>query len=146
MNWHPWIASILSLVGIGTLALAALEFFRSKATSDWHFAEATVIESKVEVVHDDGKFYQARISYRYIVDGQVYFGEGLRGELASWSWAWPARRAAGKYPTGRKVLAYYTPAQPGKSVLEPGLSAGRVIGLTGVGLVILATAWNQLNA
>lgn len=140
-----FIAAILGLAGLSVLVLAAVELFRSKTSGRWSFAEATIIESAVEVVHDDGRFYQLRISYRYAVDGETFIGKGLRGEITLWSWSWLANRMAKRYPVGTTVRAYYPPFQPGKSVLEPGTSLGRVVSLAVVGGLLLVNAWNQLN-
>jgi Protein of unknown function (DUF3592) len=145
MNWHSGITVALLIAGIGVLALVYLEFSRARATKQWPSAEATVIESKVEIEYDDGRFYRLKLSYSYMIDGKSFLGEGIRGDSSVWSWSYPASRAAKKYPEGAKVLAYYLPSDPSKAVLEPGVSFGKLVFLVGVAAIVLSNAWNQLN-
>jgi len=129
---------IFCLVGAG-LALWGWSILQNaRASASWPTAEGRVTSSQVDHSTDaeGGDSYQPEVTYQYMVDSLSYenstikFGENSYGNRRT------AEEIAARYPVGRSVAVYYDPGQPGRSVLEPGVSAGSYIVL-GIGVLFV---------
>ncbi|MAS94062.1 MAG: hypothetical protein CMO55_12775 [Verrucomicrobiales bacterium] len=127
----------LSLLGIAFLAVGIYRMTPSwetiqnaRASTSWTETEAKITGARINVIEGSTSTgtpnrYQPTAGYTYQVDGTEYTGENIRfAELDYHNRG--ARNKAQKvidpysnYPT---VKAYYNPADPSVSVLEPGVT------------------------
>ena len=137
------LSSILAM-GIFLLVGAGLSFWgwnilqNARASAAWPTAEGRVTKSEVTLSTDaeGADSYSPEVTYTYTVDSTshtndtIKFGENAYGSRKK------AEGIAANYPVGRNVTVYYDPEQPGRSVLEPGVSAGSYIVL-GIGVFFI---------
>lgn len=107
----------------------------SRASSRWPTAEGKVVSSNVESYEFEhttgtGKTrsrrkqtgYRPIVVYEFSVSGQTYSSQAVSfGDYGS-SDPSHARSIVGKYPAGAAVTVYYSPTNPQRSVLEPGVT------------------------
>jgi hypothetical protein len=92
------------------------------ASTEWPDTSGFVTYSDIHESSDsDGTTYGADVRYTYDVSGVGYRGDRIFiGEYSTSSYSWAAGYVE-KYPVDAEVKVYYDPAEPGRSVLEPGL-------------------------
>ncbi len=121
----------------GVLLAGYLVYLRRLASrsADWPSTEGEVIRSKPQsfstayfTSHD------ARITYRYWVDGRKYVSSGVTPESLGFGSRREAQEVVDRFPPGSKVAVYYDPKRPGRAVLLPGK---REHGSTPMGLLLL---------
>jgi flagellar basal body-associated protein FliL len=85
--------------------------------------------------------YRLSVKYRYIVDGKSYTGERITVSDNFQKTRSLANDVLKKYPVGGEVSVYYSPADPGSSVLKTGVNKNVFLPL-GIAVVcfLLATA------
>jgi hypothetical protein len=113
----------------------------ARASAAWPTAEGIVTRS--EVTHstdaDGDDTYRPEVTYEYSVQNRSYENYTIKFGENSYSSQRQAEEIGARYPLGRQVAVYYDPADPGRSVLEPGVSGGSYIVL-GVGVLFVAVA------
>lgn len=88
------------------------ELARGHPSSDWPSTEGRVTHS---IIARGGETSGLHFRYDFTVEGRDYTGERVSfGSVRG-------RRVVEEYPQGAEVTVYYDPANPGESVLEPGL-------------------------
>ncbi len=112
----------------------------------WPTTQGTVVKAEAVKVGSDEEGndeYEARIRYRYEVNGQTYEGHAITlgahvtGDRRS------AERIVAVYPEGVLVRVYYNPRNPAEAALKPGvqgdfwlflalMAAGLLIGVGGI--------------
>ncbi len=97
------------------------------ASRNWPTVDGKVIDSSVESSVEFGSHgtihtsYRPLIKYEYAVSGVPCSGDNWAFyTLWSTDKEWAASIVQ-KYPAGSRVTVYYDPANPGESVLEPGI-------------------------
>lgn len=107
----------------GTLLLAYMAYERREAarSADWPSTVGEVIHSKPQsfstsyfTTHD------ARITYRYWVDGRKYVSSRVTPETLGFGSRREAVEVVERFPAGGPVKVYYDPKKPGRAVLLPG--------------------------
>jgi len=108
----------------------------AKASSSWPTAEGMVTSSEVARVSDadGGVTYSPELTYEYSTSNTAYEGHTIKFGENSYSSRRKAEGIASGYPIGKKVIVYYDPQDPERSVLEPGVSGGSYIVL-GIGIL-----------
>ena len=108
----------------------------AKASSSWPTAEGTVTASDVTYSSsaDGGESNSPEISYQYTTNNVGYESHTIKFGENSYSSRRKAEGIASGYPIGKKVIVYYDPQEPERSVLEPGVSGGSYIVL-GIGIL-----------
>lgn len=109
--------------------LLARSMFQQLQSLGFPAVEAIVIGSEVEQI-DGGEdaTYRAKIVYRYVVAGQKFSGNRYRHGFSTGDRS-NVEKIVQSYPAGRITTAYYNPADPAESLLDPGLSAHDFFGL-----------------
>ena len=111
--------------GAGLIAVGAAFFHHHRKTQRelaasqlWHSVKGRVETSSVHQTPGSKPRYEARIRYRYQVDGRDHSGERitLGGEVRGARTR--AEKWCEKYPEGREVDVFYDPASPDASCLE----------------------------
>ncbi len=92
------------------------EFRLASETTEWPTTQGTIVKS---VVHGGGKRARHQLLYVYQVDGRQYSGH--RATLRDGLIKYRTSDRAQLYHEGREVAVYYSPTQPGSSVLETGI-------------------------
>jgi len=108
----------------------------AKASSSWPTAEGTVTISEVtrNSSADGGVSYSPEVTYEYTASNQHYESYTIKFGENSYSSRRKAEGITSGYPVGKEVTVYYDPQDPGRSVLEPGVSGGSYIVL-GIGVL-----------
>ena len=101
----------------------------------------------VEERDSDGhRLYQAKVAYRYAVDGQEIVGHrAFFGDSGQTSWSVFVRRIVDRYPPGSDVTVYYDPSRPEEAVIVRGVS-GAIVAILAFQLVFIALATWFLRA
>ena len=137
------ITALLLTVGATGLVLRSIWHLLSALESrSWPEARGIVMASKLQEERDSegGRLYQARVSYRYTVDGGEFVGDrACFGDSDQMGWSLFARKIVARYRPGDAVTVYYDPSQPRKAVLEPGIS-GAIIATLAFQIGFLAFA------
>lgn len=106
----------------------------AKASAAWPTTDGRVTRS--EVSHstdaDSGDSYSPEVTYQYQVAGVAHQNNVIKFGENAYSSRRKAEGIASGYPVNARVTVYYDPAQPERSVLEPGVTAGSYIVL-GIG-------------
>ena len=113
--------AIGSVIVVGSVWLP----IQALKSHEWMTTNGEIIASQLVRTTgvDGGSMHSSRVSYRYTIDGQEYFGRRVRfGDQLELSWSAPARRIATKYPVGSSVLVHFDSEAPAESVLDPGIS------------------------
>ena len=128
-------AGIFFVVGAGVLWWGIQDSRSAFKSVRWPSVTGTVISSYVsESSDDDGTTYGADVQYDYVVNDQAYTGDRVsHGDVSTGDPSY-AQKIVARYPEGRSVKVYYDPANPEKSVLETGFTAGLLLPL-GLGTV-----------
>lgn len=125
----------VSAIGLYMAWRGAADWKAGAGSTAWPTVAGTVMESRADAPIR-GSTYQAHVSYRYKVSGQVYvgdqiaFGEATRGSRQN------IGEIIGPYPVGAVVQVHYDPATPDDSVLRPGWT-GRAVLETILGALML---------
>ena len=113
------------LAGIAVVFLGSRSIWNGKASQGWPTTQGVILSSKVDYQESPkmGKTYEAVISYKFTVDGQVHTSSRVAYD-SNLSDPAVAEGLVKKYPQGAEVAVYYAPNNPEVSVLEPGISRG----------------------
>ena len=97
------------------------------ASEKWPEALGTIVRSSV--IKEDSKStrYTPEVEYTYSVDGQELSGNQYHFCLRVSSDRGAVEDMLVGFEPNAEVQVYYDPSSPGKSVLVPGVDAGRVI-------------------
>jgi len=71
-----------------------------------------------------GCWWAPNIEYEYEVNGQTHRSTTIRYFMPAYYQQAEARAVQAEYPQGTQTKAAYDPANPGRSVLEPGVPSG----------------------
>jgi hypothetical protein len=133
------VIGIFFLVGAGLSVWGWTILQNARASASWPTAQGRI--TRMEVTHstdsEGGDSYRPEVAYEYLVNDRSYesytikFGENSYGNRRE------AEEIAARYPVGQSVPVYYDPADPERSVLEPGVSLGSYIVL-GIGVLFVA--------
>jgi hypothetical protein len=134
------VAGLLLFLAIG----AGLSFWGwtivrdARASAAWPHVEGVVTGSEVTSSTDgDGaESYSPQVTYTYLAGGRYQESYVIKFGENSYDSRRRAEAVAARYPVGRKVTVYYDRDRPGKSVLEPGVTAGSYIAL-GIGALFV---------
>lgn len=99
---------------------------KALAAASWPSVEGRITTSAVYTRRDrdDGKLeYHSNIAFVYSVNGVNLAGNTVRFGFENFGKA-AAEHVCARYPAGASVPVYYDPANPSRSVLEPGRRAG----------------------
>lgn len=114
-------------VGGVALGWAAVTGLREQMESEaWPRARGEVMVSQVvrTARSAGGVDERADVTFSYDVEGRTHLSRSIRlGEYAPSGFDPPAA-VVGRYPTGAAVAVAYSPSQPERAMLEPGLRAG----------------------
>jgi hypothetical protein len=100
----------------------------SKASGSWPSVEGTVVTSEVEQSRDTtsksrNKYkYSPNIVFEYEVGDYVYSSDRVEFVTTTSKSPNDIREITARYPVGSGVAVFYDPADPGNSVLTPGVS------------------------
>lgn len=110
-------SSVLAITGLGVFIWGIWASRAAMAQSKWHKATATILSSDVRF---DGELYQPEIEYEFEYQGIRRTGSKVRSNLVSSNFKRGALCVCERYPAGQEVPVYINPADPDRSVLEPG--------------------------
>jgi len=144
INWLGSCLSTLLFLGIFLVIGAGLSYWgwtilqNARASASWPTADGVVTHSGVSHTKDSdgGDSYSPEITYTYTVDNVDQNNNTIKFGENSYSDSGKADRIAATYPVGKNVAVYYDPEKPGRSVLEPGVSAGSYI-VIGIGVMFI---------
>jgi hypothetical protein len=112
--------SIFFVVGIGILIYGGYLFIKAAQSCSWPSTDGVIKTSRELCGGRRGNSYSAEITYEYFVNENRFTGNKKQiievGGIRSGAEAYLE-----KYPVGKNVKVYYSPADSTNSVLEPGL-------------------------
>lgn len=120
----------VGLIGLASIALwltlnVGSAFALSLQSLRWPTMPVRVISSGVSTgVSNVGRWWEPELIYEYQVGGRSYDSSSIRYLMPPFYRAEAAHQIAAAYPVGVAARAAYDPANPAKSVLEPGIPAG----------------------
>lgn len=134
-------ASIFLLLGVGLAWWGWTIVQDARASAAWPTVEGRVTRSEVDESSDadGGDSYSPEVTYTYQVDDQAYENSTIKFGENSYSSRRRAEAIVANYPVGERVTVSYDPNAPGRSVLEPGVTAGSFI-VMGVGAVFVVVS------
>ncbi|HVW21819.1 MAG TPA: DUF3592 domain-containing protein [Opitutaceae bacterium] len=136
--------AVFGLLGAGLIFWGAQTVRLAYCSVRWPTATATILSSRVRASRGQRRTsYRPDIRYEYEVEGRAY-----PGSRVAFGGPWEhdaAAQAVRRYPPGADVPVSYDPAEPARSVLEPGAGAGVWVN-PGSGLLLLALAGFFLRA
>ena len=119
--------TVFFIIGISVLGYGLSMLINGYATSTWPTTEATIIQCKIEhkrVKSNSNRgmtnVFMPKIEYNYSVDGKGYTGNRIRVVDYSVSHG-QSQVILDSYPVDSTVQVYYSPTEPEKSVLVPGI-------------------------
>ena len=119
---YSWIVNICAGIGIICIIHFIYIFILSKRNKNWKITEGEIISSKMQESLDVGAMYQADIQYKYVIGEKEYFSKRIfYGHYLGKNFPKSIKTLINKYVKGKKVLVYYNPKHPDKSVLETGV-------------------------
>lgn len=144
-NWFV-VALILEivvtlLVGGAFAGVLVLALRPSYLAESWSETECVILDSQVVEIEDpDNNYFEAQVSWQYVVDGETY--RILRGDPQTFGVAYAepdARAVAERYRAGETVRCYYDPKRPITSALDRNGPPWRTIAvIAAVALGVLA--------
>jgi hypothetical protein len=135
--------ALFTLLFLG--AGARMAWLEHRRLATYRPVAVTVVRSGVEESRDgDGVSYRPVVLYHYTVAGLRYTSDRVTalGESRSGRWA---QTLAARYTPALRYVGYYDPARPGHSFLvreRSGFPFG-LMGMSGMGLLLLAWAWKR---
>lgn len=160
LSWvFTGVGAILAVAGIATLFAALKHAWEAAGSRRWPSVPGRIVSSDVthvsrkvqlgdeleKLVHE----HRVEIRYEFTLKNVLFSGIDV-GEAPEQSTdeRWAQARVA-KYPKGAEVQVFYSPKDPTRSVLEPGIQAATWIPvlvalaliLTGVAMVLISRLW-----
>jgi hypothetical protein len=136
-----------SLVGLGVLILAqliglALLYYgirlvlQARLSLSWPTAPGEVIASHIRSDIDDDHYehFYVTVRYNYRVSSQNYSGDSIPPGIQTYSDKEEAQEVTARYPDGISFEVFYSPENPGNSLLEPGTQRGGLTLIIGCAL------------
>lgn len=114
-------ALFLILAGVWALDLGLRVLKLEIQSTSWPSAEGQITASQVVQEHDGNFHYKPDIYYVYKVGGHLLVGDCVYPEcmmLGRESWA---QSIVTRHPVGSSCRVYYTPYNPARPILEPGV-------------------------
>ena len=137
------VGGIATLIGLGGVLVTVWNINQDRASESWPEVAGEIITSRIgsSTSHTSGGAnkmsssdtdYSVEVRYRYEVEGQSYEGHRLRFRSNSYDRRSDAEKEQRQFPEGKRVLVYYHPEKPGRSVLVRGTKGnwGQLIGLS----------------
>ena len=133
---------IFVAVGVLLLVTGYRDIDEARASADWPNVQGTIVSSAVDSRRSSTSqgrpktTFHAAVRYEYVVDGANLVGERVAIGDDSARSSSGAREVVDLYPAGSNVAVSYDPANPARSVLEPGVH-GRAIKKPIIGVIFL---------
>lgn len=146
------VAEIFLIVGVLLGGFLLWQLIKGMRAKNWPTVQGKVVNSRVttSVSRDsDGDLsttYGAEIDYRYEVDGYEYSGDRRSFADYSSSNKRRAEKIVARFASGADVPVYYSPDDPQKSVLEPGINLVSVLFLLLPGIFVVVGVLGLLGA
>ena len=121
------VVSVICFVGILFILHFVYLFILSRSTKKWLSIEGKINKSKLEITNQDigndmSVSYKANIEYQYVIEGNTYHsGRVFIGDYIRRNTSRNIESLVNKYAKDDKVLVYYNPNNPKRSVLETGV-------------------------
>lgn len=160
LSWvFTGVGVVLAVAGVATLAAALKQLWEAAGSRRWPSVPGRIVSSdvvdvsrKVQVGDELEKLvheHRVEIRYEFALKGVLVSGIDV-GQVPEQSTdeRWAQARVA-KYPKGAEVRVFYSPEDPTRSILEPGIHAASWIPLlvalaviaTGAGMVLISRLW-----
>jgi hypothetical protein len=116
------------VVGSGFIAIGYLQLNNAQDSLKWPTTGGVIISSEIKKSeYENSTTYHANVLYKYAVGEKLYSSERVSfGQYGS-NDPEHARSIVRRYEKGQNISVYFNPADPNKSVLEPGVSWGAYI-------------------
>ncbi len=138
-----------SLIGVAGVLMTYWNIQQDRASESWPEVPGEILKSRIESettrtttstgtglnkkkkTHKDTDYF-VELRYAYKVEGQAYEGDRIRFASTRHDERADAQKEQRQFPKGKKVVVYYDPEKPGRSVLIRGSSGnlGQLIGLS----------------
>lgn len=116
--------SVMTLAGLVALVfLVILPLRRQSASEQWTAVPCTIVESRIGRSSNRKGTYDARVGYRYVVDGVERTSDRITFADLNTSDPDDAREIVARYPAGATSTCYVNPAAPEEVVLERSVPA-----------------------
>ena len=142
------IALGMTLISAGFIYLKSWpDYIMAKESKAWPTTSGQILSSEIATTSNDKneKSYRADISFSYHISSKIYQSSEVSIGSSSMytSDSSDAYEVKNRYPVGKAVSVYYSPANPGKAVLEPGVNSSILIFLI-ANLIFLAVGVSLL--
>ena len=120
----------IGLAGLATVAIwVTLSlgncFYLCLQSSRWPRLPVQIVSSAINTgISNVGRWWTPNVEFEYAVDGKTYRSTSVRYFMPAFYQQAEARAVQAEYPQGSEAKAAYDPANPRRSVLEPGVPTG----------------------
>jgi hypothetical protein len=108
---------------------AGIAIARGLRSKSWPSTEGEILmaEVRAKVTGRGGKAWVPSVTYRFYVQGKEIVGHTIRIGVGERTFSSSAHRMIENYVVGGTHAVFYDPADPRVNVLEPGVSAMKVL-------------------
>ena len=120
--------TILVILALAGASWVGYRIYREQETYRWLKTRGTIVESSFEVTEWDnerssGQYYQPIVSYEYVAaDDRPYRSSGVYLYEVKFAWKEDLEDLLARFAKGKSVDVFYSPSDPLRSVLIPGMS------------------------
>ncbi|HVM81103.1 MAG TPA: DUF3592 domain-containing protein [Stellaceae bacterium] len=142
-----FLGSAFTVVGLIALPIGIYGRRRARREQAWPTVKATVRTAAIaSAPGSEGRRFIPKLTYEYTVAGKTYAGDRVGyTQYRDFSEAY-ARDYLAKHAVGSAVEVHYDPADPARSILEPGAGGCGPLLFSLVGVVFLAAGIAMLIA
>ncbi len=160
LSWvFTGVGAILAVAGVATLFAALKQLWGAARSRRWPSVPGRIVSSdvvdvsrKVQVGDELEKLvheHRVEIRYEFTLKGVLFSGIDVGEALEQSTDERRAHERVAKYPKGAEVRIFYSPEDPTRSVLEPGIRAATWIPVlvalalivTGIAMVLISRLW-----
>lgn len=124
------VTGVVAIAGAVILFIGWTELSESIASSSWPTTEGVIETVNVERStrkDSEGRYkYTPQVNYSYQVNGVTFQSHRIGPPVFTTDSDSDARRVIAPYSGKRNVTVYYSPSDPSRALLEPGLAWGSV--------------------
>ena len=135
---------IIALLAFGLIfgGFGLYKYNTGKQSVSWPIVQGKMTHARaVPTTIQNRHKYRLSVTYTYTIDGKSYTGDRITASDGYQKTLSSAKNILSKYPVGGEISVYYSPTNPGSSVLETGANKNTSMLLWGGAICfLLATA------
>jgi hypothetical protein len=135
-RWMMVFPITFALIAVLGLSIGGWNFVEGYGSRHWPQCQGYIVSARV-TPHQHR--FTADISYKYDLAGATYSGNRVAFLQHSFDGMSPAQALVDRFPKGKEIPVFYSPGNPERAVLEPGITFDIILLLV-VGVLALVGA------